>query len=246
MSGEFDGKVALVTGGASGIGLATSRLLAQRGARVVVSDVDYSRAAAVARDLDGALAVEMDVADLASVEAGVSATVDHFGGLHLAVNNAGISGPTATLTGYDPADWRRVVAVNLDGVFHCLRCELPRIVTAGGGAVVNVASVLGIVGAPASAAYVATKHAVVGLTKAAALEYATAGVRINAVGPGFIETPLLDALGDATRSILPALHPVGRIGTANEVAELIAFLLSDRASFIHGSYHTIDGGYTAQ
>src|SRR5262245_2369398 len=245
MSGEFDGKVALVTGGASGIGLATSRLLAQRGAHVVVSDVDYSRAAAVARDLDGTLAVEMDVADLAAVEAGVAAAVDHFGALHLAVNNAGISGPTTTLTGYDPADWRRVVAVNLDGVFHCLRCELPRIVAAGGGAVVNVASVLGTVGAPASAAYVATKHAVVGLTKAAALDDATAGVRINSVGPGFIETPLLDALDDATRSILPALHPVGRIGAASEVAELIAFLLSDRAPFIHGSYHTVDGGYTA-
>src|SRR5262249_30279684 len=112
--------------------------------------------------------------------------------------------------------------------------------------VVNVASVLGTVGAPAGAAYVATKHAVVGLTKAAALEYATAGVRINAVGPGFIETPLLDALGGESRSIPPVLHPVGRIGTASEVAELIAFLLSDRASFIHGSYHAVDGGYTAQ
>ena len=246
MSDEFDGKVALVTGGASGIGLATCRLLTERGARVAVSDVDHDGAVAVARELDGAFAIAMDVADLASVEAGVAAAADHFGALHLAVNNAGISGPTTTLTGYDPADWRRVVAVNLDGVFHCLRSELPRIVAAGGGAVVNVASVLGTVGAPASAAYVATKHAVVGLTKAAALEYATQGVRVNAVGPGFIETPLLDALGDDIRSILPALHPIGRIGTAAEVAELIAFLLSERASFVHGSYHTVDGGYTAQ
>jgi NAD(P)-dependent dehydrogenase (short-subunit alcohol dehydrogenase family) len=188
----------------------------------------------------------MDVADLSSVEAAVADTVDHFGALHLAVNNAGISGPTATLTGYDPADWRRVLAVNLDGVFHSLRCELPRIVASGGGAAVNVASVLGTVGVPASAAYVAAKHAVVGLTKAAALEYATQGVRVNAVGPGFIETPLLDGLDQSTRSFLPALHPVGRIGTASEVAELIAFLLSDRASFIHGSYHAVDGGYTAQ
>jgi NAD(P)-dependent dehydrogenase (short-subunit alcohol dehydrogenase family) len=246
MLGEFHGKIVLVTGGASGIGRATCQLLAGRGARVAVSDVDYNGAAAVAGELDGAFAIAMDVADLSSVEAAVADTVDHFGALHLAVNNAGISGPTATLTGYDPADWRRVLAVNLDGVFHSLRCELPRIVASGGGAAVNVASVLGTVGVPASAAYVAAKHAVVGLTKAAALEYATQGVRVNAVGPGFIETPLLDGLDQSTRSFLPALHPVGRIGTASEVAELIAFLLSDRASFIHGSYHAVDGGYTAQ
>jgi NAD(P)-dependent dehydrogenase (short-subunit alcohol dehydrogenase family) len=147
---------------------------------------------------------------------------------------------------YGIADWRRVMAVNLDGVFHCLRYELPAMVAAGGGAVVNLASMLGVVGAAGGAGYVAAKHGVVGLTKAAALEYAGRGVRVNAVGPGFIETPMLDPLGENTRAALRRGHPVGRLGTADEVAELVGFLLSDRASFIHGSYHAVDGGYTAQ
>jgi NAD(P)-dependent dehydrogenase (short-subunit alcohol dehydrogenase family) len=246
MSAQFQGRVALVTGGASGIGQAVSRMLAHSGAAVAVADVDGDAAAAVVQDLDNAIAVTVDVADPESVRAAVQSTVDHFGGLHAAVNSAGITGPGVGITAYEPSQWHRVIEVNLNGVFHCLRYELPAIVAAGGGAVVNLASVLGTVGVPTSSAYVAAKHGVIGLTKAAALEYSSQGVRINAVGPAFIDTPMLDSLSEETRAFLPALHPVGRLGTATEVAELVVFLLSDRASFIQGSYHLVDGGYTAQ
>ncbi|MFF8773547.1 SDR family NAD(P)-dependent oxidoreductase [Kitasatospora sp. NPDC015120] len=247
---EFTGRVALVTGGASGIGLAVARRLAAGGAAVAVADHDAegARTAAAALEAAGAraLAVEVDVTDPESVRAAVEATVTGLGALHLAVNNAGIAGVTAPTGEYDPQDWRRVLATNLDGVFHSLRYEIPAILAAGGGAVVNMASILGTNGFAGSPAYAAAKHGVVGLTKTAALEYAAHGVRINAVGPGFIDTPLLSHADEATRAALVALHPAGRLGTAEEVAELTAFLLSDRASFIHGSYHLVDGAYAAR
>ena len=246
MSSEFDGRVAFVTGGASGIGLAVCRMLAAGGASVVVADVDAYAADAAARSLGAAVGHGVDVTDPESVRVGIESTVERFGALHLAVNNAGISGAVSQLHEYEVANWRRVMAVNLDGVFHCLRYELPAMVASGGGAVVNIASVLGVVGAAGGAAYVAAKHGVVGLTKAAALEYAAQGVRINAVGPGFIDTAMLDPLSQGIRAGLRGLHPVGRLGTADEVAQLVGFLLSERASFIHGSYHAVDGGYTAQ
>jgi NAD(P)-dependent dehydrogenase (short-subunit alcohol dehydrogenase family) len=246
MSGEFSERVAFVTGGASGIGLAVCRLLAAAGASVVVADLDGGSAEAVARSLGSSVGLAVDVTDPDSVRAGVGSTVERFGALHLAVNNAGITGPIGQLHEYDVADWRRVMAVNLDGVFHSLHYELPAIVAAGGGAVVNMASALGVVGAAGGAAYVAAKHGVVGLTRAAALEYAAQGVRVNAVVPGFIDTAMLDPLSQGTRTALRRLHPAGRLGTADEVAQLIGFLLSERASFIHGSVHPVDGGYTAQ
>ncbi|MEV0096794.1 SDR family NAD(P)-dependent oxidoreductase [Streptomyces sp. NPDC050738] len=247
---EFDGKVALVTGAASGIGLAIAERLAQRGAAVVIADYNEAGAKETADRLaaTGArtAAVAVDVTDAASVEAAVRFTVDTFGALHLAVNNAGIGGPSQPTGAYEIADWDRVVATNLSGVFYSLRHELPAIVASGGGAVVNMASILGTNGFAGSPAYVAAKHGVVGLTKTAALEYATQGVRINAVGPGFIETPLLAGSDAASHDHLVSLHPQGRLGRADEVAELTLFLLSEKASFIQGSYHLVDGGYSAR
>ncbi|MEV1047813.1 SDR family NAD(P)-dependent oxidoreductase [Streptomyces sp. NPDC049916] len=246
---EFAGRTALVTGGASGIGLALSRRLAAGGATVVVADHAEGRAREAAAELESAgaraVAVAMDVTDPVSVEAGVRFAVDTFGALHLAVNNAGIAGPGNPTEAYGIEDWDRVLATNLSGVFHSMRCEIPAIVAAGGGAIVNMSSILGTNGFAGSPAYVAAKHGVVGLTKTAALEYAAQNVRINAVGPGFIDTPLLKNADPQARAHLISLHPAGRLGTAEEVAELTAFLLSDKASFIHGSYHLVDGGYSA-
>ncbi|MFE9249563.1 SDR family NAD(P)-dependent oxidoreductase [Streptomyces sp. NPDC007088] len=249
-STEFAGQSAFVTGGASGIGLATARRLGQAGARVVLADYNKDGAEQAAATLKGegveAAAVAVDVTDAASVEAAVRFTVDTFGGLDLAVNNAGISGDSRPTGEYPVEGWDRVVATNLSGVFYGLRYEIPVMEAAGRGAIVNTASILGSVGFPQAAAYSAAKHGVIGLTKTAALEYAAKGVRINAVGPGFIETPLLKNMDQAAYDGLVGLHPAGRLGTGEEVAELIAFLLSDRASFIHGSYHLVDGAYTAR
>ncbi|MEV5608968.1 SDR family NAD(P)-dependent oxidoreductase [Streptomyces sp. NPDC052225] len=247
---EFAGKTALVTGSASGIGLATARRLGRGGANVVIADYNQQGAeeAAEALKAEGikAAAVALDVTQPTSVEAAVQFAVDTFGGLDLAVNNAGIGGASAPTGAYDIDVYDRVVRTNLDGVFYSLRYELPAIEAAGkGGAIVNVSSILGSVGFAGSPAYVAAKHGVVGLTKTAAAEYAAKGIRVNAVGPGFIATPLLKDMDKAAYDGLVALHPAGRLGHSEEVAELIVFLLSERASFIAGSYHLVDGAYTA-
>ncbi|GAB7077119.1 SDR family NAD(P)-dependent oxidoreductase [Streptomyces albidoflavus] len=247
---EFAGRTALVTGAASGIGLATARRLGQGGARVVIADYNAEGAASAAAALRDesveASAVTVDVTDPASVEAAVRFAQDTYGALHLAVNNAGIGGESAPTGDYDIDVWNRVVRTNLDGVFYSMRYEIPALLAAGGGAIVNTASILGSVGFAGSPAYVAAKHGVVGLTKTAAAEYAAQGVRINAVGPGFIDTPLLQGMDKQAYDGLVQLHPAGRLGRSEEVAEVIAFLLSDRASFVHGSYHLVDGAYTAR
>ncbi|WP_405783365.1 SDR family NAD(P)-dependent oxidoreductase [Streptomyces sp. NBC_00859] len=247
---EFAGRTALVTGGASGIGLAVAGRLAAGGAAVVVADYngEGAREAAAGLEASGARAsaVTVDVTDPVSVERAVRHAADTFGALHLAVNNAGIGGPSLPTGEYGVTAWQRVIDTNLNGVFYSLKYELPAILAAGGGAIVNMASILGTNGFAGSPAYVAAKHGVVGLTKTAALEYAAQNIRVNAVGPGFIDTPLLHDTDNPAREQLVSLHPAGRLGTAGEVAELTAFLLSDRASFIHGSYHLVDGGYAAR
>ncbi|MDT0269404.1 SDR family NAD(P)-dependent oxidoreductase [Streptomyces sp. DSM 44915] len=247
---EFADRTVLVTGGASGIGRAVADRLAAGGASVVIADFNTDGAAGAAEEIVAgggrASAVRLDVTDPASVEAAVGFATDTYGALHLAVNNAGLGGASAPTADYPLQEWQRVVNTNLNGVFYCLRYELPALLAAGGGAVVNMASILGTNGFAGSSAYVAAKHGVVGLTKSTALEYADRGVRINAIGPGFIDTPLLHKTESIDFEQLVSLHPVGRLGTAAEVAELTAFLLSDRASFVQGSYHLVDGGYSAR
>lgn len=247
---DFKGKTAIVTGAASGIGEAIALELAASGAFVIVSDLsEESCASPVATILDRggkAAAFAADVADPEAMKALVDFAEAQTGALHLAVNNAGIGGPQAP-TGEYPVDaWQQVINVNLNGVFYGMRYQLPAIERAGGGAIVNMASILGSVGFANSSAYVASKHALLGLTKTAAMEYAQKGIRINSVGPAFIQTPLLtNNLSQEMLDGLAGLHPMGRIGTSEEVSALTCFLLSDRASFITGSYHLVDGGYTA-
>ena len=248
---RFDGRTALVTGAGSGIGAQVARDLAASGAAVVLGDVDAAGLAAVAEAIAAAggraLTIAMDVSDAASVEAAVAFAERETGALHLLVNNAGIGGPQGPTGDYPLEGWNRVIAVNLTGVFLGLRFGLPAIERAGGGAVVNVSSILGSVAFAGAPAYVAAKHGVNGLTRCAATEYATRGIRINAVGPAFIRTPLLENnLSDDVMAGLAALHPIGRIGTVEEVSSLVLYLLSDLAGFVTGSIHLVDGGYCAR
>lgn len=247
MQQDFQGRIALVTGAASGIGEAVVRQLAARGAQVLAADIDGDAATAVAMSLgDRVMPLRVDVSDPDAVRHMVQAGVERFGALHLAVNNAGIGGASLQTADYPLEEWHRVLGVNLHGVFYAMKYEVPAILAAGGGAIVNMASILGSNGWAGSAAYVAAKHALVGMTKSAALEYSAQGLRVNAVGPGFIDTPLLQGMDAQAYAGLVALHPTGRLGTADEVAELTCFLLSDKASFITGSYHLVDGGYSAR
>lgn len=244
---RFDGRTAIVTGAGSGIGAAIARELAASGATVVVNDLDAGHARAVAEEIGGgAFAHACDVTDPAAVERMVAAAEERTGALHLLVNNAGIGGPLEPVGAYPLDGWRRVIDVNLNGVFYGMRHAIPAMERAGGGAIVNIASILGTVGFANAAAYTAAKHGVVGLTRVAAMEYSARGIRVNAVCPAFIDTPLLDNLPAEARAGLVAAHPIGRLGRPEEVAALTLFLLSDRAGFVTGACHLVDGAYTAQ
>jgi NAD(P)-dependent dehydrogenase (short-subunit alcohol dehydrogenase family) len=224
--------------------------LAKHGANVVVVDRDFDHARQVATMISSAggsaLALAADVADDSSVAMAVAGTVKEFGALHIAVNNAGIGGDIAPTAEQSVDGWRKVLSVNLDGVFYCMRHEIPEMKKAGGGSIINMSSILGAVGYGNSAGYVAAKHAVVGLTQSAAIEYATDRIRVNAVGPGFINTPLLGALPPEVLVSIAALHPMNRLGEPEEVANLVTFLASTHASFITGSYYPVDGGYLSR
>jgi NAD(P)-dependent dehydrogenase (short-subunit alcohol dehydrogenase family) len=244
---DLEQKIALVTGAGAGIGEACARRLAAGGARVAIVDRDLPAAERVAGELDGALAIDADVSDPVAVDAMVTAVVEAFGRLDIAINNAGIGGLRAPIAEQTPESWREVLSVNLDGVFYCIRAELPAMLRGGGGAIVNIASVLSITGFEGSAHYVAAKHGVLGLTQNAALEYATQGIRVNAVAPGFIATPLLKSSMNADEAAaIGALHPQNRLGEPEEVAELAAWLASDAASFVNGSIYPVDGAYLAR
>lgn len=252
-AGLCDGKVVLVTGAASGIGLAAASAFAREGARVVLSDRHgeaAEQAAATLRAAGGtALAVAGDVSREEEVAAVVAAAVRHFGRLDCAFNNAGVGGAETGSAGKKTADiprdaWDKIIAINLTGVWLCMKHEIAAM-QADGGAIVNTASIAGLIGLPAAAAYTASKHGVLGLTKAAAIEYGAQAIRVNAICPGYIETPLIQARLAGRRERLEQRSALGRLGSAEEVAELAVWLCSDRASFVTGAVYTVDGGYTA-
>ncbi|MCW2682033.1 MAG: oxidoreductase [Frankiales bacterium] len=245
---QLDGSVALVTGGASGIGAATCRLLARSRATVAVADLDHDAARSLAQSLvdEGfdAFGLHVDVTDEAGVDAMVIQVVAHAGRLDIAVNSAGVGAEWSAVADTPSERWRHVQAVNLDGAFFCLRAEVRAMRLCGGGSVVNVASSLSQVARGGSSPYVTSKHGLLGLTRTAALDHADDGIRVNAVGPGFIDTPLLRARHDAASiAVLESLHPLGRLGSAAEVAEAIVWLASPAASFVTGTILAVDGGY---
>ncbi|AMJ66008.1 SDR family NAD(P)-dependent oxidoreductase [Hymenobacter sp. PAMC 26628] len=250
MDKDLQGKTALVTGAASGIGRAVALLYGQHGAKVMVSDIDEAQGQQVVAKLTAAGAeaqfYKADVGDPAQCRQLVQATVAAFGTLDVACNNAGITGELSLTADYSLEGWQKIINVNLNSVFFCLKYELEVMLKQGAGSIINMSSILGQVGTPTLAGYVTAKHGVIGLTQTAAQEYAAQGIRINAVGPGYIDTPLLGAFSAETKAGLVALHPIGRLGKSEEVAELVIWLSSEKASFVTGAYYPVDGGYLAK
>jgi NAD(P)-dependent dehydrogenase (short-subunit alcohol dehydrogenase family) len=249
---SFENKTALITGAGSGIGRTCAQLFAAEGARVVVSDVDVEGGKETVRLVEDAggegIFVKADVSIPEDCQNMVSKAVETYGRLDVAVNNAGIGGEANLIADYTIEGWQKLIGINLSGVFYCMKYEIPEMLVVGGGAIVNMASILGQVGFATAPAYVSSKHGVVGLTEVAAIEYGKQGIRVNAVGPGFIRTPMISALEQDKQIYeqLVSLHPIGRLGEPEEVANLVVWLCSDKASFITGGYYPVDGGYLAR
>jgi NAD(P)-dependent dehydrogenase (short-subunit alcohol dehydrogenase family) len=248
----FDGRVALVTGAAAGIGRTTSLYYARDGAQVVVSDINESggreTVEKIQREGMEAVFIRADVSNPEDVQELVKQTVEKYGRLDIAFNNAGIGGEQNPTADYTLEGWDKMIGINLSGVFYSMKYEIPAMLNTGGGVIVNMASILGRVAFANSPAYVTSKHGVVGLTQNAAVEYGQQGIRVVAVGPGFIRTPMImEIIEDpAVRDMLVAMHPIGRLGEPEEVAELVVWLSSEKASFITGAYYPVDGGYLAR
>ncbi|NDA82191.1 MAG: SDR family oxidoreductase [Actinobacteria bacterium] len=249
MFASLRSRVAFVTGGGSGIGAATSLMFASQGVKVAVVDVNHEDAEGISQRIERlggeAIAIAADISKPEQVQSAVLKTVEKFHRLDIAVNNAGIGGDQAETSDLAVDSWRRVNSINLDGVFYCMKYEIPEMLKNGGGSIINISSILGQVGFARASAYVAAKHGVVGLTQAAAIEYGPRKIRVNAVGPGFIRTPILSGLSEEMLKSMAQLHALKRIGEPDEVAALITFLASSEASFITGSYYAVDGGYLA-
>lgn len=249
---EFEGKVALVTGAASGIGESTALLYAKHGAKVVVSDVNdkdgHKTVDSIKEVGSEALYVHADVSKSEDCRILVDKTIAEYGRLDFACNNAGIGGEQNPVGQLSIEGWERTIAINLSGVFYCMRYEIEAMQKNGGGSIINMASILGQVGFAGAAAYVSAKHGVVGLTRTAALEYSKEGIRVNAVAPAFIQTPMIEGVTADTNveKALIEAHPIGRLGKPEEIAELVIWLSSEKASFITGSYVEADGGYLAR
>lgn len=247
-------KIAIVTGAAAGIGKETALKFSQRGAKLLISDVDKNGLNELEEIISGrggeVESVKADVSKEEDVKKMLQAAVETYGTVDFAVNNAGISGGSATTGDYDVEEWDRVMNVNLRGQFLCMKHELELMQKQGFGSIVNLSSILGKVAYAQAPAYVAAKHGLVGLTKTAALEYAEWGIRVNAVCPGFIDTPMLQKAGitsdEETLDSVIAMHPIGRLGKPDEVAQAIVWLCSDNASFVTGHTLMVDGGYTAK
>jgi NAD(P)-dependent dehydrogenase (short-subunit alcohol dehydrogenase family) len=254
MAGMLEGKTALITGGARGIGRATALLFAQEGARVAVADMSAEGAAETVGMINAsggqAMSIAVDVTHSGQVAAMVASTVAAFGRLDCAFNNAGIAGYQVGASGQKTAGWSeeafdRMIAVNLKGVWLCMRSELEQMEKQGGGSIVNTASIAGLIGLKTSSAYVASKHGVIGLTKTAALEYAEQNIRVNAVCPGYIETDMTKDTMSRRGAELKAMIPFKRLGVANEIAEMVCWFSSDRSSYVSGAAYNVDGGYMA-
>ena len=250
---QLTDKVALVTGASSGIGLATARAFGEAGARVALVDVQVGLGEEAAAELRGsgvdAHFFPADMAAVGDIEEMVGAVLRRWGRLDMAFNNAGIEGESAPVSECPVANWDRVIAINLSGVFHCMRLEIPAILDSGGGSIVNCSSIAGSVGFAGIPAYVASKHGLIGLSRTAALEYANQGLRVTSISPGVFETPMLERFtgGDADALAgLRSLEPMERLGDPNEVAAAVVWLSSDEASFITGADIPVDGGYLAR
>jgi NAD(P)-dependent dehydrogenase (short-subunit alcohol dehydrogenase family) len=249
---DMSGRVALVTGAETGIGRAAAVAFGRAGARVVGAGLDSGQGDEMLDEVRHAggegFFIQTDVSKADQVEKMVAAAVDTYGRLDYAFNNAGIAGEGGPAAGISEEGWRRIIDVNLTGVWLCMKYQIPRMLEQGGGAIVNCSSVLGLVGYANAAAYVASKHAVVGLTKSAALEYAAQGIRINAVNPGFVRTPMIaGAVGESDEALAPLvkIEPIGRLGRPEEIADAVVWLCSEQASFVTGSAVVVDGGWIA-